>query len=406
MIHYMTIRGIADAWVGNELRIVLKNGVPCKLHALGKSDQNYFTAGDIAQLGAETEFLYPVQKPTAIVDMLAAPFRFRGKFFAAMWNAISGERESPRIRLVGIWHLLLACHWAARLQRMDVSHIHSQWIHSAGTVAMYGAWLNGTTFSFTGHAADLFRERCALRDKIKRADFIICISEFHRQFYLKNGAKPEQLHIAYCGIDTSHFSPNRRTRPENAPLQIMSSGRLVEKKGFSDLIHACGILAKQGVNFHCTIGGSGPLEQDLRAQITQAGLGDQITLTGLEIKQEDIPKFMAQGDVYCLPCVWASDNDVDGLPQMLMEAMACGLPAVSTQLVGIPDLVQDQKTGLLVPPNDPEALAKALTLLDQDDALASKLAEAGRLHLIDKFDLQNCLNPLLDLYRSKLEKKN
>ena len=339
-----------------------------------------------------------------LVATLAGPFRFGGLFFSALGNALFGQRESGRNRMVGLWHFMVACHWAATLKHSDVSHIHSQWIHSGGTVAMYGAWLLGKPFSFTGHAADLFRERTALRDKIRRADFIVCISEFHRQFYLEHGARPEQLFVAYCGIDTSHFTPRRRVRKDGEPFRILASGRLVEKKGFPVLIEACKALKQRNFDFHCTIGGSGPDESILREQITKADLDNVITLTGKALKQEDIPAFMYSGDVYTLPCVWASDNDVDGLPQMLMEAMACGLPPVSTRLVGIPDLVIDGETGLLVEPNDADALADALIRLAEDDGFAMALAEAGHIHVTKTFDLDVCLDPLMDRYRAALEK--
>jgi glycosyltransferase involved in cell wall biosynthesis len=403
MIHYMTTMGVGDAWVGNELRVVSRAGIPFVLHALNRPAQTYFASEDIAAIGRATRVLYPLPKGGAALDILAAPLRFRGRFFAALWNALTGERESARVRIVGLWHFLVACHWAARLRREPVSHIHSQWIHSGGTVAMYGAWLLGTSFSFTGHAADLFRNRAALKDKIRRADFIICISDFHRRFFLENGARPEQLHIAYCGIDTSHFAPRPRNRAEGEPFRILSSGRLVEKKGFHVLIRACAILKDRGFEFRCTIAGSGPEEAALRAQIRDAGLDARLTLTGQALKQEAIPDFMEGGDVYCLPCVWASDNDVDGLPQMLMEAMACGLPAVSTDLVGIPDLVIDGATGLLVPPEEAEALADALMRLARDPALAARLAAAGRSRVTQHFDLGTCLEPLLDQYRKRLE---
>ncbi|WP_254813822.1 glycosyltransferase family 4 protein [Rhodovulum sp. ES.010] len=399
----MSTQGVGDAWVGNELRVVARAGIPFRLHALTRPAATYFSSADIAEMERGTRYLYPVSGWRVARDVLAAPGRFGRRFFAALGNALTGERESLRNRLVGIWHLAVACHWAATLRDEEVSQIHSQWIHSGGTVAMYGAWLLGVPFSFTGHAADLFRNRSALADKIRRAAFIICISEFHRDFFLRNGARPEQLHIAYCGLDTSHFSPRRRVRPEGAPWHILSAGRLVEKKGFPVLIRACEILKGRGVDFTCTIGGSGPDEAALRAQIAAAGLGDRITLTGTALKQEDIPAFMETGDVFCLPCVWASDNDVDGLPQMLMEAMACGLPAVSTRLVGIPDLVRHEETGLLVESGDAEGLAEALMRLERDPALADRLAEASHAHLLETFDLRTCLEPLLSLYRAALE---
>ena len=403
MIHYMTTQGVGDAWVGNELRIVRSADIPFALHALMRPGATYFTAPDIAALNEATRYLYPLSQSAVIGAVLAGPTRFGGRFWAALGEALTGPRESLRNRVVGLWHFAVACHWAAQLRDDKVSHIHSQWIHSGGTVAMYGAWLLGRSFSFTGHAADLFRNRQALATKIRRADFIICISEFHRQFYIENGADPDKLRIAYCGIDTTHFTPNRRVRPAGEPVHILSSGRLVEKKGFADLIRACAILRDRGFDFRCTIAGSGPDEAELRTQIAQAGLEDLVTLTGQALKQEDIPAFMYGGDIYTLPCVWASDNDVDGLPQMLMEAMACGLPAVSTRLVGIPDLIHDGETGLLVAPNDPEALADALMRLEADEDLAQTLSEAGYRHLVDKFDLDRCLEALLDEFRARLE---
>ena len=403
MIHYMTPQGVGDAWVGNELRIVDRAGIPFVLHALHRPDQTYFSSPDIAAFDAATHAVYPVRSMTALGAVLAGPSRFGGRFFAAFADALVGPRESLRNRAVGLWHFALACHWAAGLRADPPAHIHSQWIHSAGTVAMYGAWLLDRPFSFTGHAADLFRNRQALATKIARAEFIICISEFHRQFYLENGADPAQLQIAYCGIDTSHFTPRRRPRDPAQPYHILSSGRLVEKKGFADLIRACAILRDRGLEFRCTIAGSGPDEADLRARVRAEGLEDLVVLTGQALKQEDIPDFMATGDVYTLPCVWASDNDVDGLPQMLMEAMACGLPAISTRLVGIPDLIRDGETGLLVAPNDPEALADALMRLEADADLADHLSEAGHRHLVDTFDLDRCLEPLLEKFRASLE---
>ena len=402
MIHYMTTQGVGDAWVGNELRVVKKAGIPVRLHALMRPEKTYFSSPDIHAMAEATHVLYPLSKRAALRAVLAGPGRFGSRFWAALKDACFGPRESLRNRVVGLWHFAVGCHWAGQLSGQDVSHVHSQWIHSGGTVAMYGAWLLERSFSFTGHAADLFRNRSALASKIDRAEFIICISEFHRRFYLEHGADPDKLHIAYCGIDTSHFTPRRRTRPEGAPVHILSSGRLVAKKGFPVLIEACGLLRARGLDFRCTIAGSGPDEAALRAQIDAAGLRDIVTLTGEALKQEDIPAFMYSGDIYTLPCLWAPDNDVDGLPQMLMEAMACGLPAVSTDLVGIPDLILDGKTGLLVPPEDAGALADALLRLVRDEELSQALAQAGHCHLINNFDLQSCLEPLISQYRNRI----
>lgn len=405
MIHYITSNGIGNAWVANELSRVDAGGVPYRLHSLRAPDKLLHGSDWAIQLNQRTVVIYPLPAAGLILSVLAAPVLFGGRFFAGLYNALFGKREHLRARIAGIAHFFVACHWVRGiLKRGDpVSHIHSQWINSCGTVGMYGAWLLDVTFSFTGHAADLFRERCALEDKIRRADFIVCISEFHRQFYLKHGARSEQLIIVYCGINPEWFYPPGPKPESDRPYRILSSGRLVEKKGFAYLIDACRILADRGERFECEIGGSGEIEQELRAQVQKLGLADKVTITGKALQQEKIIEFMHGGDVYALPCVWASDNDVDGLPQMLMEAMACGLPAISTRLVGIPDLILHEETGLLVTPNDPVELADALTRLMRDRPLAARLAESGRRRVYERFDLKTCLEPLINQYRERLK---
>lgn len=403
MIHYMTTTGVGNAWVAQELRGLMRERIPFRLHSLRRPPTSFFGSEDVQTIDRETRVMYPLPLLGGAFAGVTAPFRYRVRFVAALWNALTGSRESMRARAAGLWHLFVACYWAEQLQRDEVKQIHSQWIHSGGTVAMYAAWLLGVPFSFTGHAADLFRERAALEDKIRRASFIVCISSFHRQFFLEHGARPEQLITVYCGIDTAHFSPVRRVKEPGQRYRILSAGRLVEKKGFDWLIRACSILKDRGVDFECVIGGSGPLEETLRRQIKEAGLSDRIELPGTMLKQEDIPAFMRTGDVYCLPCVWAADNDVDGLPQMLMEAMACGIPCISTRLVGIPDLVVHEQTGLLVEPKQAEPLADALERLIKDPDLATRLADAGRAHVLKDFDLSTCLTPLLERYRARLE---
>ena len=404
MIHYITSNGIGNAWVANELSRVAAAGIPFKLHALRSPGKLLHGSPWALLLNDETRTLYPIVWTRMLWAIVVAPIRYRSRFLAAFWNALTGERESVRVRLKGILHFFVALTWVASMKRSKepVTHIHSQWINSCGTVGMYGAWLLGVPFSFTGHAADLFRERCALRDKIRRAEFIVCISEFHRRFFLAEGARPEQLFIAYCGIDQSWFYPRSCSASESAhELRILASGRLVEKKGLSYLIDACSLLRDRGIRFRCTIGGSGELEADLRAQVCNLGLDPAVTITGQALQQERIVEFMHAGDVYALPCVWASDGDVDGLPQMLMEAMACGLPAISTRLVGIPDLIDDGVSGLLVEPNDPVALADALQRMC-DPALRKRLAAAGRAAVADRFDLNHSLEPLIQRFATRL----
>lgn len=405
MIHYVTQNGIGNAWVANELSRVEASGVPFVLHAMRGPEKLFHESPWAVRLNERTRVLYPLPLFASMMSLVLAPWFFRRRFVDALRNALFGEREHLRARFAGLAHFVVACHWArvVRGGAEPVAHVHSQWISSSGTIAMFGAWLLGVPFSFTGHATDLFRDRCALKVKIARADFIVCISEFHRLFYLENGARPEQCVIAYCGIDPALFYPPEvSAAPAARPYRILASGRLVEKKGFNVLIDACKALLDRGEKLECVIGGSGPLEGALKKQIANLGLSDFVSVTGQTLLQEKIVDFMHGGDVYVLPCVWAVDGDVDGLPQMLMEAMACGLPAISTRLVGIPDLILDEQTGLLVAPNSSDEVAAAILRLMHDRPLSRRLATAGRQWVHERFDLRNCLEPLIQRFRQRL----
>jgi len=400
MIHYMTADGIASPWNANELRRVQLAGIPFTLNALRKPTDFSHEAGWAQEMNDDTVSIYPLAPLRLAASLFLAPILFRGRYFSALFNALFGRRESLKVRFAALVHFFVAAYWALSLRNDKPDHIHSQWAHSGGTVAMYGAWLLNVPFSFTGHAVDLFRQRVALQDKIERADFIVCISNFHRQFYLDQGASPDKLIIVYCGLDLTLFKPVKKSRAEDV-FTILSAGRLIEKKGFHHLIDACGLLRDRGLDFKCVIGGSGPQEADLRRLIADRKLDNTVTLTGEALKQERIPEFMASGDVFCLPCVWARDNDVDGLPQLLMEAMACGRPVISTRLVGIPDLVINQETGLLVEPGNTGELADALQFAIQNEAQMNAFVLKGLELLQSRFNLETCLEPLFDKYRSR-----
>jgi glycosyltransferase involved in cell wall biosynthesis len=403
MIHYITPNGLDETWVANEMQRFQAAGLPVVLHSLRGTAGRYFRSDRVADLHRETRVVYPIPPLRLVWAVMNAALARAGRFWPAFGNALFGRRESARARLTALAQLMVACDWVKRNGREPASLIHAQMAHSSATIAMYAAWLLDVPFGFTGHAVDLFRDRVALEDKVRRADLIACISTFHQDFYKKLGARPEQLVLVYTGTDLQRFQPRApdQPRPEGPP-HIVSAGRLIPKKGFGVLIEACRILAERGVPFRCTIAGGGPLATELRTQIDNAKLADRVHLTGQPIAQEDLPAMLRSGDLFCLPCVPAPDGDMDGLPITLMEAMACGLPAVSTRLVGIPDLVIHNQTGLLVEPNDAASLADALQALIKQPELAQRLAVAGRRHVSEQFNIETCVTPLMDEFRRRL----
>jgi colanic acid/amylovoran biosynthesis glycosyltransferase len=397
----MTPIGIGAPWVAVEVHTLQEAGLKCCVTALRKPQSTWFESDWARRIHRETESIYPIDR-RFLWSMCIAPLKFRRNYAAAMCNTLIGRRESFSKRLSALCHFFVACHWACGMRGKQVDLIHAQWIHSAGTVAMYAAWLMGVPFSFTGHAADLFRERVALHDKIQRAKFIVCISDFHRQFYLEHGALEQQLITVHCGIDVEQFGFQLRERLSETP-HIITLGRLVEKKGNEYLIDACGLLRDRGVHVKCTIAGDGPLTESLRQRVHAQNLGDIVTVTGEPIVQEELAAFLQTGDIFAQPCVWSSDNDVDGTPRTLMEAMACGVPSISTRLAGIPDIIDDADSGLLVPPNDAESLAEAIERIVTEPGLAAHLSRGGRRKIERDFSLPDCLIPLEKKFRSLLK---
>jgi len=399
VIHYITTNGIGNAWVAEELHVIGDKGVPFELHSLRSPHQNFYGSEWSERIDRETHILYPLPVASFLLSQLLAPLLFGTAYFAALANALFGERESSSVRVRVLAHFFVACHWARGLRSRDVSLIHAQWIHSAGSVAMYGAWLLRVPFSFTGHAVDLFRDRAALADKVRRADRIICISRFHRDLYEKTyGAPRDKLTIVYCGIELDRY-PYRPRAPHTGPVRILSVGRLVEKKGFGPLIEACHLLEQRGLDFECVIGGSGPLLETLRAQVSALGLDARVSVTGEAIPQSELWEFLTRGDVFAQPCVWSKDDDVDGTPRTLMEAMATGCASISTRIAGIPDIIEHGVSGLLVEPEDAVGLAAGLEQLIRDPALRAELSRSGRKQIEEHFEIQSNLDVLASVFR-------
>jgi glycosyltransferase involved in cell wall biosynthesis len=403
MIYYVTADGIESPWVAVEMEHMRKFGIPCQLVQMRPANKLYFSSDWARRINDEAVTLYPLPKAQFALSVVLAPFLFRTRFVTALLNGLFGRRENLRNRIAALFHLLVAAHWVRGIRSQNVSHIHCQWIHACGTIGMYGAWLLGKTFSFTGHAADLFRNPVALKDKVERAEFIVAISEFHREFYRSLGAPNSKIHTVHCGIDITGFTPVVCILPESRPRpRVITLGRYVEKKGFDRLIAAVGVLRRRGVNIECVVAGSGPLGQSLESQVRRLSLEDRVTVTNRPVLQEELNSFMSQGDVFAQPCVVAVDGDVDGTPRTLMEAMACGLPAIATRVAGIPDIIEDGKSGILVPPNDVYSLADAIEQLIEDPKFARRLGSSGRNRIHDAFKLPDCLVALSELFRARL----
>jgi glycosyltransferase involved in cell wall biosynthesis len=268
---------------------------------------------------------------------------------------------------------------AYHLEGSDVQLIHAHFAWLSGAAAIIISRLLDLPFTVTVHAFDIFSHKNdLLRLVCKEANHVIAISENNKQQIEALEICPaNKISVIHCGVDLEEIKKLPQIKVEhdiNAPLRLLSVGSLVCKKGHTYLVDACKLLLNRGQNFECSIIGSGPDEAELRRKIESYGLQNRVKLLGA-LSHPEITQIYGQYDVFALASIIAPNGDRDGIPVVLMEAGAFCLPLVSTNVSGIPELVHHGKTGLLVPPGDPAALADAINTLAVDTALRKHLGQ-------------------------------
>ncbi|PYI47692.1 MAG: hypothetical protein DMF11_05615 [Verrucomicrobia bacterium] len=276
-----------------------------------------------------------------------------------------------------------------RLREMGIGHVHA---HFMGMAARTAFWIHKffpITFSFTAHANDIFAPRnfeVGLVKLVDAARVIVTVSDYAKKFLQERfPERAARIRHIYNGLNLAEFG---RTHFSCNPPLILGVGRLIAKKGFADLIRACGLIAERGKSFRCEIIGEGPLEDELRGQIERLNLQDRVALSGARPMGE-VRRRLIAANVFVLPSIIDPDGGMDNLPTVIMEAMATGLPIVSTTIGGIPEMVVENETGFLVQPGDAAALADAIEQVIDDRLLAQRLGQGGyeraqQLFSIDK----------------------
>jgi glycosyltransferase involved in cell wall biosynthesis len=326
--------------------------------------------------------------------------RYPGGYLRTLAHVVGGRelRSLPRA-------LRRFCQTCCLLNELGgARHLHAHFASDPTRLASWARMICGISYSVSTHAKDLFQDNRVgspgLRYKLNGARFIVANSQYSATAlsvalngYPQLDATPHpQVVTIYNAVDLTTF----KCRPQE-PVEptILSVGRLIEKKGFVDLLRACGRL-KESVRFRCEIAGTGPMEPALLEERARLGLETTVHMHGERTHDELLPLYR-RATVFALPCVVAANGDRDVLPNVLKEAMAIGVPIVTTRLEGIEELVTDGQTGLLVPPGDNAALAEALRQLLADGPLRRRLAREARKVIEERFDLRANFGRLKDL---------
>ncbi|MFC7621886.1 glycosyltransferase family 4 protein [Microlunatus sp. GCM10028923] len=278
---------------------------------------------------------------------------------------------------------------AVAVREQRITHLHAHFASISAAVARVAARLAGIGYSLTAHAKDIFHaevDHDRLRERLADATRVITVSDFNHDHLRRTfGAAADRVQRVYNGIDLRRFRfTDPAERPGDPPV-IAAVGRLVEKKGFADLIEAAALLRDSGHRFRVDLAGTGPLAADLQERIDRHRLGDRVRLLGA-LPQSEVARLVGGAAVFAAPCVVGADGNRDGLPTVVLEAMALGTPVVATDVTGLPEIVEDGRTGLMIMQHDPAGLAAALARLLDRPELGSGLAKAARDLIEVEFD--------------------
>lgn len=320
-------------------------------------------------------------------------------YLACLGRLIWSNRTSPRYLAGALAIFPKAVAFARRMRALGVEHVHAHFASHPAAAAFVVGRLAGIPWSFTAHGSDLHREQAMLREKVAEARFVVAISDYNCRFILEHAAPADadRVHVVHCGVDLSGPPTAPPPRAPGAPLEVVCVGTLHAVKGQRTLIEAAGRLAATGRSVRIHFVGDGEDRRALEALAETHGVADRVVFHGA-LDRAGVARVRATAHVAAAPSVPTRDGRREGIPVVLMEAAAAGLPLVGSRLSGIPEIVVDGESGLLVEPGDAADLADVLARLDDDAALRARLGAGARHRVEAAFRLEANVERLASLF--------
>lgn len=285
------------------------------------------------------------------------------------------------------------------LRSWGAQHVHAHFAGPAATAAAFAAATSGLAFTFTAHAKDIFVAKVDwtwLRTLARQAHAVVTVSEYNRRF-LEPRLPAAHVTLVYNGVDLDAFRPRARSTTGAGP--VVGVGRFVRKKGFHVLVEALAHLRAHGHAPRVVLAGEGRERAALEARVRELGLQRQVRFAGA-LTQPEVRSLLRRASAVALPCVVDGDGNQDALPTVLLEAAACGVPAVSTRVAGVPEIVAHGRTGWVVRPDDARAVARALGRLLESPERAARMGAAARRRAERMFDQKEAVGALARLFRA------
>ncbi|HET6380042.1 MAG TPA: glycosyltransferase [candidate division Zixibacteria bacterium] len=386
---------LTETFIDREIQGLLDRGVDLEIVSIRPPDDRLSPAQQA--LRERVTYLLPASVGKVLAANAWALFRHPRTYVSTLvWLLTRDHGGEPRYRTALHFEAGVYAAWVLR-NRAGV-HIHAHFVDRAATVALVAARFLGTTYSVTAHAREIYVKPVLLAERIGQAAFAVTCTEYNRAHLERELGTDvtSRLIRLYHGIPMETYA-NRDGRQLVEPPLILSVAQLWERKGLRYLIEACALLRDRGTAFCCEIVGDGPQRGELQARIDHHRLGAQVTITGPMPHPEVLERYR-RAAVFVLPCVVTDEGDRDGIPNVILEALASSLPVVTTMVSGIPEVVRDGETGRAVPERDPEALADAIAAILAEPAAALAMAERGRRLVESEFDVDRNVDRLVERF--------
>jgi glycosyltransferase involved in cell wall biosynthesis len=414
---------ISEAFISNEILLLEKLGFSIHIFSM-RRPREAFSHKSVKQIRAVADYLpHELLRflPPLVYHNLKLALRRPQAYRQALAAAFVRWRRSRKAATVK--HLLQAGFLVQKLlPGTGVTHFHAHFAHSPASVAMFASRLSGLPFSFTAHAKDIYTSnRRQLREKVGLARFVVTCTEYNRDYLAavcregrsagcRAHAHPH-IYRVYHGIDLGLFRDDGRASGVDAPgaqnsgrpFQILTVARIIEKKGLPTVYRALRRLRDQGLDVRHTLIGDGDTgeKEKLFDLVRELGLADAAAWIGTQPHEVVLDNYR-RADLFALGCQVAANGDRDGIPNVLVESMAMSVPVVATRVSAIPELVENEVSGLLVPPKDPEALAHAMSRLLTDRPLRQRITAAARQRVVREFDNRTLIRELAAIYGKEL----
>ncbi len=394
---------ISETFISNEIHLLETRGFSIRLFSM-RQPREPFSHDSVKKIRATVDYL-PETLLLPLPRFLYHNFRLFLKappmYLATVKTAIRRLRRTRKPATVK--HLLQAGYLVDRLlPGSGVTHFHAHFAHSPTSVAMFASQLSGIPFSFTAHAKDIYiSHREQLKEKINLACFVVTCSEYNRR-RLKNIAAeiPTPIERIYHGIDIDLFNCQTETASPTEPYNIITVARLTPKKGLPTVLNALRHLLEQGVALHYTLIGDGEDRRMIMKMIARMGLDRITTWLGTQ-SHTVVLQHYRRADLFVLGSEIARSGDRDGIPNVFLECMAMGVPIVSTDVSAIPELIEDNTTGLLVPPRRPDRMARAMLRLLTDIDLRQHILKHARARVLKAYNNKILIEDLAALFHNQ-----